>query len=107
MARPSWALPWRRLGLAKLAGRKGDAEGASKRSRSAADAIASLRRATALAPHDVFAWLDLGNALKDKGDVRGALAAYKEVQARHPAMSAIRRLQQWMLAAESHSQLSG
>ena len=55
-----------------------------------------------LASHDIFSWLELGHTLREKlADTHGALKAYKEVRSRHPTMSAIRRMRQWLAAVEA------
>lgn len=86
--RPQWAYPLRRhAAVARELGRQ-------------AEAIGLLRSATRLAAHDVFAWVDLGHVLKQTGDTKGALAAYKQAQRRYPTMPDLRRLRQWITAVE-------
>ena len=64
------------------------------------DCAAAMRRAVALAPHDLFSHAELGGCLKAAGDVRGALVAYRRAQASHPTYAPLRRLKQWITAAE-------
>ena len=92
---PHWGLGWRKLSALRREGLGGEGVPAD------AEALGWLRQATRLAPHDVFAWLELGHALKASGDVRGALGAYREAQSRHPTLSALKRLQQWLTAAQT------
>ena len=89
VSQPRWAQVFYRLGVlvSATAGRRGEG-------------IVHLRRAVQLAPEHVFAWVALGNALKADGDVTGALAAFRQAQARHPTMAALRRLRQWIAVAE-------
>ena len=85
---PQWSLPLRRRAAIWL--QRGRHERAEK----------DLRMAVERAPHDCFAWAELGGVLKEKGDTKGALEAYKEAKARHPRMAELRRLKQWMTVAE-------
>jgi cytochrome c-type biogenesis protein CcmH/NrfG len=62
-----------------------------------------LRAAVGRAAHDVFSWVELGRTLKQNGDTRGALRAFKEAQSRFPRMPDLKRYRQWILAAESMS----
>jgi tetratricopeptide (TPR) repeat protein len=85
---PDWGFPYQRLG--KLEVEHGDSQ----------DGARLIRVATEVAPHDVFSWIELGHALRQAGDTRAALSAFKEVQTRHPTMGALRRMRQWLAAAE-------
>jgi tetratricopeptide (TPR) repeat protein len=51
---------------------------ARKKSAEQAEALRFLQAALALRPHSAPLYINLGNALGDKGDVDGAIAAYKE-----------------------------
>ena len=87
-SQPRWALPLRKLGELFRAHHDTDL------------AAQMLRRAVERAPHDVWSWVALGHILKERDDVRGALRAFKEAQARYPTMPALSKLRQYIAAAE-------
>ena len=84
---PGWSWAWRRLAAMRRERPGGIAD---------AQAVEWLRRATQLAPYDVFAWVELGDMLRAGNDARGALHAYNEAKIRHPTLKALRRLERWM-----------
>ena len=64
----------------------------------------SHRHALALVPHDVFARAQLGDCLREGGDARGALQAFRAARALYPAFPALRKVRQWIAAAEQQEQ---
>lgn len=89
---PGWSWAWRRLATLRRERPGGIAD---------AQAVEWLRRATQLAPYDVFAWVELGDMLRAGNDAKGALHAYNEAKIRHPTLKALRRLERWMATVES------
>lgn len=89
---PGWSWAWRRLATLRRERPGGIAD---------AQAVEWLRRATQLAPYDVFAWVELGDMLRAGNDAKGALHAYNEARIRHPTLKALRRLERWMATVES------
>ncbi len=95
---PEWAWAWRRLAALRRERPGGVAD---------AQSVDWLRRATRLAPYDVFAWMELGDTLRAGNDARGALHAYNEAKSIHPTLPALRRLQQWLTAVEAQAKSGG
>ena len=91
---PDWSYPFQRLGVLERD------QGRAK------EGVRLLRIATDLTAHDVFSWMELGHSLKALADTRGAIDAFREVQARHPTMMALRRMRQWLVAAEEQMRLA-
>ena len=87
-SRPQWAHPLRRL--ASIARARGELK----------QAVQHLRAATTRAAHDIYSWVELGHVYKEAGKTRSALWAFREAQARHPQMVALRPLRQYISAAE-------